>query len=284
MRILVTGRDGQVARSLAERAPDHVELVFAARPQFDLEDEGSIARVVAEVRPDLVVSAAAYTAVDRAEDEAERAMAVNGVAPGALARAAAQAGARMLHLSTDYVFAGDKAGAYVEADPVGPIGVYGRSKLAGEKAVRAAGGDHLIMRTSWVYSPFGTNFVRTMLRLSAERDQVSVVEDQWGCPTSALDIADAVYAAADAWQGGIFHFAGTGDTNWAEFARAIFAASKSAGGPAAQVRAIPSSAYPTRAVRPANSRLDSGRFAAAFGYVAPHWRTSVAGVVERLVG
>ena len=283
MRILVTGRDGQVARSLAERAPGGAELIFAARPELDLADPGTIERTVEAAAPDIIVSAAAYTAVDKAEDEPELAMRINGEAPGVLAQAARRVGARIVHLSTDYVFAGDAAGAYVETDPVGPIGVYGRSKLAGEEAVRASGADHVILRTAWVYSPFGSNFVKTMLRLAADRDKVNVVEDQWGCPTSALDIADAVAAAVGAWKNGTYHFAGSGETNWAVFARAIFIESAARGGPCAEVAGIPSSAYPTRATRPANSRLDSGLFTRTFGYASPQWQASLAEVVGRLV-
>lgn len=289
MRILVTGRDGQVARSLAERGGAH-ELIFAGRPELDLADFDSIERAVREARPDLVVSAAAYTAVDRAEDEPELAMRVNGEAPGVLARAAREAGAPILHLSTDYVFDGNLDRPWHEADPVAPPGVYGESKLAGEEAVAASGATYAIVRTAWVYSPFGANFVKTMLRLAESRDELNVVEDQVGCPTSALDIADALLAVAAAWRGDeerganrIYHFAGTGETDWAIFARAIFAESERLGGPAARVNGIPSSAYPTKAKRPANSRLDCTRFAETFGHRAPEWRESLAPVVSRLI-
>lgn len=291
MRILVTGRDGQVAQSLAERAQGRHELVFVARPEFDLADPASIERVVAEVAPELVVSAAAHTAVDKAEDEADLAMAINGTGPGVLARAAAAIGAPVIHLSTDYVFDGSLDRPWREDDPVNPLGVYGASKLAGEQAVAASGARYAILRTAWVYSPFGNNFVKTMLRLAETRDALNVVEDQLGCPTSALDIADAILAVADAWardpaQGAdaIYHLAGTGEANWAEFARAIFAASARHGGPSCTVTGIPSTAYPTRAVRPANSRLDTAKLAATFGYRAPAWQDSLETVVARLLG
>ena len=288
MRILVTGREGQVARSLAERGGDH-ELVFAGRPELDLADPASIESAVRDARPDLVISAAAYTAVDKAEDEPELAMAINGEAPGVLARAAAQAGAPVLHLSTDYVFDGGGTRPWREDDPTAPLNVYGATKLAGEQAVAASGARYAILRTAWVYSPFGANFVKTMLRLAETRDELSVVEDQAGCPTSAFDIADALLVVAKAWQhkpqrgaDAIYHFAGTGETDWAGFARAIFAESARHGGPSARVNGIPSRDYPTRAVRPVNSRLDCTRFAETFGHRAPDWRQSFAAVVERL--
>ena len=289
MKILVTGRDGQVAQSLAERHGGH-ELVFAGRPDLDLADPASIERAVAAVNPDLVISAAAYTAVDRAEDEPELAMAVNGEGPGVLARAAAKIGAPVIHLSTDYVFDGSLDRPWREDDAVAPLGVYGATKLAGEQAIAASGATYAILRTAWVYSPFGANFVKTMLRLAETRDALNVVEDQQGCPTSALDIADGIMAAAAAWQSdparganATYHLAGTGGTNWADFARAIFAESAERGGPVAEVTGIPTSGYPTRATRPANSRLDSGRFETVFGYRAPDWRSSLHTVVQRLL-
>jgi dTDP-4-dehydrorhamnose reductase len=291
MRILVTGRNGQVAQSLAERVGAAHELVFADRPGFDLADAASIMRTVEQARPDLVFSVAAFTAVDKAESERGLAMAVNGEGPGVLARAAAAIGAPIVHLSTDYVFDGSSGRPYRESDPVAPLGVYGETKLAGEQAIAASGARFAILRTAWVYSPFGNNFVKTMLRLAADRDELTVVDDQHGCPTSAMDIAAAMFRVADVWatepgHGGdaIYHLAGNGDTNWADFARAIMAFSAARGGPSASVRGIPTSAYPTPARRPANSRLDSGRFAKAFGYRAPEWRASLEPVVARLIG
>ncbi|WP_294060900.1 dTDP-4-dehydrorhamnose reductase [Sphingomonas sp.] len=291
MKILVTGRNGQVAQSLAERSGPGHEFVFADRPGLDLADPVSIERTVEQVRPAIVFSVAAYTAVDKAESERDLAFAVNGEGPGVLARAAARLGAPIVHLSTDYVFDGTGGRAYREDDPVGPIGVYGESKLAGEQAVQVSGATYAILRTAWVYSPFGHNFVKTMLRLAADRDELSVVEDQHGCPTSALDIADAMLRVADSWAAepgkgadSIYHFAGSGETNWADFARAIFAISGDRGGPSAAVRGIPTSAYPTPARRPANSRLDSSRFAATFGLRSPEWRAALEPVVARLIG
>ena len=290
MRIVVTGRDGQVAQSLAERAVGGPhEVVFLARPELDLADPQGAAQAITAARPDLVVSAAAYTAVDKAESEPDLAMTVNGEAPGAIARAAAAAGAPVIHLSTDYVFDGTLDRPYREDDLVGPVGSYGRSKLAGEQAVAASGADHLILRTAWVYSPFGANFVKTMLRVAATREEITVVADQRGCPTSALEIADAILNLANRWMAGeqngwnaTYHLAGTGETHWADFARAIFAESAARGGPSAHVRNIATSDYPTPASRPANSRLTTDRLADAFGLRLPPWPQSLAAVVARL--
>ncbi len=291
MRIAVTGRDGQVAQSLKERGSGRadVEIVLVGRPDLDLAAPSSVAPALKAARPDLIVSAAAYTAVDRAEDETELAHAVNGAGAGAVAAAAQSLGIPVIHLSTDYVFDGAKDGDYVETDPTGPIGVYGASKLAGELAVAAAGPRHAILRTAWVYSPFGANFLRTMLRVAAGREELTVVADQYGNPTSALDIADAIlHIAPQLVSGrddvfGIFHLAGSGTTNWAGFARRIFEASRANGGPSARVKDIPTSDYPTKARRPANSRLSSAKFADTFGWTAPDWRDSTDLVVKRLL-
>jgi dTDP-4-dehydrorhamnose reductase len=283
MRILVTGREGQVARSLAALGRDH-ELVFAARPEFDLGDFASIEACVERVRPDLVVSAAAYTAVDKAEDEAELAMRINGEAPGVLARAAAKIGAKVIHLSTDYVFGGEDEGAWREGDPVAPLNAYGRSKALGEAEVAASGADHVILRTSWVYSPVGTNFVRTMLRLAAERDSVRVVDDQVGNPTSAADLARGIEAVIGQWQPGTYHLAGEGEASWAVFADAIFAESAACDGPTAVVVPIGSHEYPTKARRPANSRLDCVKFSSTFGWQPAPWREALWPVVREILG
>lgn len=286
MRILVTGHDGQVAQALAEQAQGH-ELVFTAYPEFDLSRAETIEAAVARIQPELIVSAAAYTAVDKAESEPALAMAINGDGPGVLARAGAKIGAPIIHLSTDYVFDGSLDRPWREDDPTGPLGVYGATKLAGEQAVQASGGTHAVLRLAWVYSPFGANFVKTMLRLAETRDALNVVEDQRGCPSSALDIATAILTVVDHWQrdgaaSGLYHFTGSGETNWADFARAIFAESAKHGGPTAEVAGIPTSGYPTPAQRPANSRLDCTRFAESFGYRAPAWQESLAVVVNRL--
>lgn len=290
MRIAVTGREGQVAQSLKERGGRAgVEIVLVGRPDLDLATPAGIAPALAAARPDLIVSAAAYTAVDRAEDEPDLAHAVNGAGAGAVAAAAQSLGVPVIHLSTDYVFDGAKHGDYVETDPTGPIGVYGASKLAGEQSVAAANPRHAILRTAWVYSPFGNNFLRTMLRVAAGREELTVVADQHGNPTSALDIADAIlHIAPQLVSGrddvfGIFHLAGSGTTNWSGFARRIFEASGALGGPSARVKDITTADYPTKARRPANSRLSSAKFAGTFGWTAPDWRDSTDAVVARLL-
>jgi len=291
MRIAVTGRSGQIARSLIDRgaAVGH-EVIALARPALDLSVPASIAPALEAAAPDLIVSAAAYTAVDRAEDEREQAFAVNGAGAGAVAEAARGLGVPLIHISTDYVFDGMLDRPYAESDPTGPTGVYGGSKLAGEQAVLAAHGDNsAILRVAWVYSPFGANFVKTMLRLAAEREELGVVADQIGNPTSALDIADGVLRVAEnlAKDGaptlrGPFHMTAGGEASWADFAEAIFAASAAQGGPSATVRRIGTADYPTPARRPANSRLDSSRIAVAHGVALPPWQHALEEVVTRL--
>ena len=288
-RILVAGREGQVARALAEAKADDLDVVALGRPDLDLTDPATIARAMDGTRPALVVNAAAHTAVDRAEDEPDAAMAVNAHGAGALAGAAAGAGVPIIHLSTDYVFDGRLGRPYREDDPVSPLGAYGRSKEAGERMVREATHDHAILRTSWVHAPHGGNFVRTMLRLAAERDEVRVVADQRGCPSYAPDIADAVLVVArrllaggEGAARGTFHLAGEGEATWADLAEAVFAASTARGGPGARVTRIATADYPTRAERPADSRLDTSRFQAVFGHAMPGWRSGVERCVDAL--
>lgn len=290
MRLAVTGREGQVARSLVEQARrrNDIEVVVVGRPDLDLEDATTIMPALEAARPDVIVSAAAYTAVDRAEDEAALAFAINHDGAGHVAAAAAQLDVPVIHLSTDYVFDGEMSRGYTEEDPTGPGNVYGASKLAGEKAVRDVNPKHLILRTSWVYSPFGVNFVRTMLRLAGQNENISVVADQRGCPTSALDIADAILHVAmrariDGFPWGTYHFAGTGETSWSDFARHILMTSRQLGGPYAHVTDISTADYPTRARRPSNSCLSSKKFTAAFGWTSRHWRESTKEVVTRLI-
>ncbi len=291
MRLAVTGRDGQVARSLEALAAgrDDLDVTFLARPDFDLSDPTSIRRAVTALDVDLLVSAAAYTAVDRAEDEPETAHAVNATGPGILAEAAAERDIPLVHLSTDYVYSGAMDRPYRESDATGPVSAYGRTKLAGEEAIAAASNRHVILRTAWVYSPFGVNFVKTMLRLAAGRDEISVVSDQWGNPTAAADIAEAIVVAGKAIidqpaiSTGAFHFAGTGETSWSGFAAEIMRLSAKMDGPTATIRPIPTSAYPTRAARPANSRLDTRKFEAAFAWKAPNWQASLEGSVAAIL-
>ncbi|MBI5132472.1 MAG: dTDP-4-dehydrorhamnose reductase [Rhodopseudomonas palustris] len=291
MRLAVTGRNGQVVQSLLERAPADVEIVTLARPEFDLQDAGAVAQAIAAARPHAVVSAAAYTAVDLAETDSEQAYRINEAGAGAVAAVAGRLGIPVVHLSTDYVFDGGLARRYREDDVPAPLGVYGASKLAGERAVAAANPDHAILRTAWVYSPFGKNFVRTMLTLAESRDDISVVCDQRGAPTCALDLADGIITVVrnllarpdEAALRGLFNMTSSGETDWAGFAEAIFACSAAAGGPSARVKRIATSDYPTPARRPANSRLDSARLAERHGVRLPDWKHSLASCVDRLL-
>jgi dTDP-4-dehydrorhamnose reductase len=291
VKLVVTGVSGQVALSLAERAPAGVTVVPLGRPLLDLADPASIAPALARVGADVVVNAAAYTAVDKAESERDAAFAVNAAGAGAVAQAARELGLPLVHISTDYVFDGSKPAPYVETDRPAPTGVYGASKLAGEAAVLAAHPGAVIARTAWVYSPFGSNFLKTMLRLAATRDEINVVADQIGNPTSALDIADAVLQMAanlmtrteDHALSGVFHMTGSGEASWADLAERLFAVSAASGGPAALVRRIGTVDYPTPARRPANSRLDCARLADVHGVRLPDWRVSVDAMVGRLL-
>jgi dTDP-4-dehydrorhamnose reductase len=290
IKLFVTGREGQVARALARGASDDVTVVCVGRPELDLGQRETIRNAIAAHKPDVVVNPAAYTAVDKAESESDLAFAINRDGAGHVAAAAAELGLPVIHLSTDYVFAGDKAAPYVETDPTDPQGVYGASKLAGEEAVAGANPAHVILRTAWVYAPWGQNFARTMLRLAADRDVVRVVADQQGTPTYAPDIADAVVAVArkitaapDAqdWRG-VFHMTGSGETSWAGFAEAIFEHSKARGAASARVEPITTADYPTPAQRPANSRLNNARFERVFKHTLPLWQDSVERFVTQM--
>lgn len=280
MRVLVFGQTGQVARELARRCPAGVSARFLGRTEADLMDPAACARAIADC--DAVINAAAWTAVDKAETEEAAATVVNGAAPAAMAATCAALGLPFLHISTDYVFNGTGEAPFRPDHPTAPLGAYGRSKLAGEQGVLAAGGQALILRTSWVVSAHGANFVKTMLRLGRERDSLNVVADQIGGPTPAAAIADALYTAANAMTqgapGGVHHFAGRPDTSWAGFAREIMARA----GLACQIHDIPSSAYPTPAKRPLNSRLDCTGFTAAFGLARPDWRAGLDDILQEL--
>jgi len=279
MTVLVFGKTGQVAVELRRHAPD---AIFLGRDQADLADPATCAHAIHAHAPKVVINAAAWTAVDRAEAEEDAATVVNGAAPAAMAAACAARGIPFLHVSTDYVFDGAGDRAFAPDHPTAPLGAYGRSKLVGEIGVRNSGAQHLILRTSWVVSAHGTNFVKTMLRLGAERDSLNVVADQIGGPTPAAAIAQALLTAARALQdgaaGGTYHFAGAPDTSWADFARAIMAG---AGLPCA-INDIPSSAYPTPARRPANSRLDCTTFTRDFGVARPDWRVALTEILKEL--
>jgi dTDP-4-dehydrorhamnose reductase len=290
MRIAVTGLSGQVVTALRERAGAAAEIVAIGRPRLDLADRESVRAALREARCDAIVNAAAYTAVDKAEEEEELAMRVNGEGAGHVAEAAAALGVPLLHLSTDYVFDGSLDRPYREGDAVGPTGAYGRSKLEGERRVAAACPDAAILRTAWVYSPFGTNFVKTMLRLGETREEVGVVADQHGNPTSALDIADALLVIAARLVRdpapelrGLFHMTGAGEASWADMAEAIFSRAAERGHRAVRMRRIATNDYPTPAKRPKNSSLDNGKLARVYGVALPDWRMSLRACVDRLL-
>jgi dTDP-4-dehydrorhamnose reductase len=284
--ILVFGRTGQLGRALVAAAGPGVQLRSLARADANFLEPRSVAEAVMAARDaDVVINAAAYTAVDRAESEETAARRVNAESVGALAQACRARGLPLIHVSTNYVFDGAKASPYTEDDAARPLNAYGRSKLAGEDAIRAALDGHVIVRTSWLYSAEGDNFVRTMLRLGRVQDAVSVVDDQHGTPTSAASLAAALIAIAtriarappvDCF--GTFHYTGVGEATWCEFARAIFAAA----GLETTVIPITSAAYPTAARRPSNGVLDCGKIDRAFGFSRPHWRDELARVAGEM--
>ncbi|WP_054004197.1 dTDP-4-dehydrorhamnose reductase [Shimia sp. SK013] len=279
--ILVFGRTGQVATEL-QRQSDRV--ISLGREDADLSDSNACAKIIAETEAVAVINAAAYTAVDKAEEEELLATCVNGETPKAMAEACAARGLPFVHISTDYVFDGSGTTPWRPTGPTGPLGAYGRSKLAGENGILAAGGNAAILRTSWVFSSHGNNFVKTMLRLAETRDALTIVGDQVGGPTSAADIAAACIKIANAMlagqEGGTYHFSGAPDASWADFAREIF----DQAGRAVAVTDIPSSDYPTPAKRPANSRMDCGDIQKDFDISRPDWRVSLAAVLKDLKG
>jgi dTDP-4-dehydrorhamnose reductase len=274
--ILVFG-NGQLGQELTRTgAAGQAPLVTLSRAQADITDRAAIAEALRRHAPDLVVNAAAYTKVDLAETELEAARQGNEVGPAIVAEACATAGVPLVHISTDYVFDGRKLDAYVEGDPIAPIGAYGRSKAAGERAVRQATAHHVIMRTSWIYGEFGHNFLKTMLRLATTREELRVVADQRGCPTSTRDLADAILRIAprlvardEIW--GTYHFAGAGVTTWHGFAARIVTAQAPITGRNPRVTAITSAEFPTPARRPANSELDCRLFERTFGFGGRPW-------------
>ncbi|QRG05082.1 dTDP-4-dehydrorhamnose reductase [Xanthobacter dioxanivorans] len=288
-RILLFGAAGQLGREVtALAAARGLDLVGLDHAALDISDPVAVARALEAARPDALINAAAYTAVDKAESEPERAARINAFAPGLIAERCARYGTPLIHVSTDYVFDGTKAGAYVEADPVHPVGVYGRTKAAGEAAIRAAHERHVIVRTSWVYGAYGNNFLKTMLRLAGERDELKVVADQRGCPTATRDLAEALLAVAEAAakgdaRFGTYHFAGTGATTWHGFAAAIVAAAEKHTGRRPRVTPITTADYPTPARRPKNSALASDLFERSFGVRAAPWERRVIEVVDALL-
>ncbi|MAX00333.1 MAG: dTDP-4-dehydrorhamnose reductase [Sphingomonas sp.] len=288
--ILVTGANGQLGTELQRRQwPDDIEIVAVDLAELDLTDTDAIAAMVASRPFAAVINGAAYTAVDKAESDLVTAWAVNALAPAAFGKACAEAGIPLVQVSTDYVFDGSKTGAWEVNDPVAPLGVYGASKLGGELAVRTSGARHVIVRTAWVVSAHGNNFVKTMLRVGADRDTLNVVADQHGSPTSAADLAETLKTIVlrlvgdDTAPTGTFHFSNAGATSWAEFAAEIFRQSEQRGGPSARVDPIPTSEYPTPAQRPANSLLSHDAIRAAYGIEPRDWREALSDILDELM-
>lgn len=287
-KILILGAQGQLGLELRSVFRDAGRVISHGRANCDLSDPQSIRAAIRQARPDLILNAAAYTAVDRAESGPELAMRINGEAPGILAEEARKINALLVHYSTDYVFDGLKTGPYIEDDPVSPLNVYGATKLAGERNIQQVGGHFLILRTSWVFSPHGQNFLRTMLSLGQARDQLKVVNDQRGAPTSALALAEATRRVIERIADleleratGIYHMTCAGETTWFGFAQAIFA-KMYAEKPWASLTGIPSSEYPAPAKRPANSVLSNERLKADFDVELPSWEAALDGALQTL--
>lgn len=292
-KILLTGVNGQVGHALKSVLSDF-NLISMSRNELNLQNSQQIEDVISHLKPDLIINPAAYTAVDKAESEQALAFQVNVEAPATMARAAKKVGAAIIHFSTDYVYDGDKALPYVETDAVNPKGVYGQSKLAGEQSIIEAGTPHLIFRTSWVYSDYGHNFLKTILRLAVEREALNIVADQFGAPTSSLSIANAICAVINQWnpenpqQSGVFHMTNTGKTSWHGFASAFIAIYQQTSKQPAlkltldKLHAIPASDYPTPAARPANSCLDNQKLFDTFGVQLPGWQAALKEVMQRI--
>ncbi|ROM43627.1 dTDP-4-dehydrorhamnose reductase [Pseudomonas poae] len=281
MKILITGQHGQVSQELQQRLLGLGELIVVGRDQLDLANVDQIRQQVHAHGPGLIINAAAHTAVDLAESEPDAAFAINATAPGILAEEAKTLGIPLIHYSTDYVFDGSKPAPYTESDVPNPLGVYGQSKLAGEQAIAAVGGEHLILRTSWVYSSHGKNFLLTMQRLLQEKPHMRIVADQIGAPTWAGSIANSTRALIERWlageagEWGVYHLTAQGETSWFGFAQAIGEHLRAQGKPCAELEAIPSSAYPTPAKRPLNSRLDCSRLQQQWQVGQPHWQDAL---------
>ncbi|CRM41780.1 MULTISPECIES: dTDP-4-dehydrorhamnose reductase [Pseudomonas] len=281
LKILITGQHGQVSRELQLRLQDLGDLIVLGRDQLDLANPDQIRQQVRAHRPDLIINAAAHTAVDQAESEPDVAFAINAIAPGVLAEEAKALGIPLIHYSTDYVFDGSKSDPYTEADTPNPLGVYGQSKLAGEQAITAVGGKYLILRTSWVYSSHGKNFLLTMQRLLKEKPQMRIVADQIGAPTWAGSIAHSTRGLIERWQAGepgewgVYHLTARGETSWFGFAEAIGEHLRTQGNACAELEPIPASAYPTLARRPLNSRLDCSRLQQQWHISQPPWQDAL---------
>ena len=295
MKLLITGKNGQVGFELQRALAPLGEIVAVDHAECDLSSADAIRALVRRLQPDVIVNPAAYTAVDKAESDQDTVFAVNAVAPGVFGEEAARLNALVVHYSTDYVFDGKKAGAYSEDDTPNPQSVYGQSKLAGEQALQASGAKHLTFRTSWVVGAHGNNFAKTMLRLAADRDSLSVVADQWGAPTSAALLADVTaqlirqHALADdqLFPYGLYHLVAGGETNWHDYARYVIEAARAAGKPIKvtpdNIKAITTADYPLPAPRPANSRLDTRKLQDTFGLILPHWQLGISHILEQIL-
>jgi dTDP-4-dehydrorhamnose reductase len=293
-KILVTGKNGQVGHELRRALAPLGEIIAVGQADCDLGDAAALRALVRDVAPAVIVNPAAYTAVDKAETDERTAFAVNAEAAGVLAEEAARLGALLVHYSTDYVFDGGKQGAYVETDVPNPLGVYGRTKLAGEELVRARTPHHIILRTSWVVGSYGGNFAKTMLRLARQRDSLNVVADQYGAPTPAALLADATAHivrryldhSTDAFPYGLYHLSSKGETNWHAYAQYVISAAWAAGQQLAlrpeAMHAIPASQYPTPARRPVNSVLDSSLFERTFGLRVPPWQEGLDTILQQI--
>jgi dTDP-4-dehydrorhamnose reductase len=292
--VLLTGANGQVGWELRRALPSSYAVIAPDRKQLDLSDSDSIFKMVREVRPDIILNPAAYTAVDKAESEPELALAVNGFAPGVLADEAKQLGALLVHYSTDYVFDGNKDAPYFENDSPNPQSVYGRTKLAGEQAVQAVGGKHLILRTSWVYGLHGGNFMKTMLRLAKERDELRIVADQFGAPTWARLLAESTAQILNGWQqagldeslSGLYHLTAGGRTSWHHYAEEIVRLARqydeTLKSKVLDIHPIATSEYPLPAKRPTNSVLSTEKIKRAFGLNLPEWQPDLVSCVREL--
>lgn len=286
LRILVTGCNGQVGSLLVKQLATKAELLAVDRDQLDITDEDAVIQTVTSFKPNVIINAAAHTAVDRAEEEVELSYKINRDGPLYLARAAEQVGAAIFHISTDYVFSGEKKGAYSENDTTNPQGIYGESKLAGEQAVMSACERHIILRTAWVFGEIGNNFVKTMIRLGRDRDQLGVVGDQFGGPTYAGDIAATLINIAERYQSGIkitwgiYNYTGIPSVSWCEFARYIFEQAKIQGvmGNIPKINSITTAEYPTPAKRPVNSRLSMNKIESEFGIAACDWKAALGDI------
>ncbi|MCU0761868.1 MAG: dTDP-4-dehydrorhamnose reductase [Hydrogenophaga sp.] len=295
MKILLTGKNGQVGFELQRALAPLGEVRSVGTTDCDLSEADALRSLIQAFQPDLIVNPAAYTAVDRAESDADKAHAVNAVAPGVMGEEAARLGAAVIHFSTDYVFDGAKTSAYLETDPTGPQSVYGRTKLAGEHALAQATPNHIILRTSWVVGAHGGNFAKTMLRLAAEREELKVVADQMGAPTSSALLADVTAHLARQLQRqgqsgfpfGTYHLAATGETSWHAYAQFVIGEAIKAGKPLKaspeRILPIPATAFPTPAKRPQNSRLDTTLIRQTFGLTLPHWQQGVGHILQQIL-